>query len=62
MTKTTITTELTNKQVTTLYNMVNQQITVLQMTDDKHYEGESYRNLLSILSELADLNMQINNK
>ena len=60
MTTTTITTELTNKQVTLLQNMVNQQITVLQMTNEKYYESDSYKNLNSLLSELGDINLQIN--
>ena len=56
---TNVNTDLTNKEVTTLYNMVNHQLTVLSMTDEKYFLTESYKNLEALKEKLSLLNLEI---
>jgi uncharacterized protein HemY len=52
-------TTLTSKEVNVLVNMVNQQITVLQMTDNSYFTTDSYKSLTSMLDKLKDLNLNV---
>ena len=52
-------TTLTSKEVNVLVNMVNQQITVLQMTDNTYFTTDSYKSLTSMLDKLKDLNLNV---
>ena len=52
-------TTLTNKEVTILTNMVNQQLTVLQMTDGNYYQTEGFNTLTQLQEKLRDLNLEI---
>ena len=52
-------TTLTNKDVNILTNMVNQQLTILQMTDKTYYHTDAYKTLTELKEKLTDLNLEI---
>lgn len=57
---TKVETTLTHKDLNILSNMVNQQLTILQMTDGNYYQTEGFKTLTQLQEKLRDLNLDIN--